>query len=135
MENTSQTVEKSDGLKGVKGWLALFCFGLFAGVIGNAFYAFQAPDSLSAIIDTVFCIYSAYILYLLAKIKPNAVKQTKVFLTAMVVVGTVMSILIFISDPNTDVSNVQGPWIRMAFWGVVWSVYFFKSKRVKATYH
>lgn len=133
-QNALLNDNKSNEPKGVRGWLALFYFGLFVGAIGNVFYVFQTADSLSAVIDAVLCIYSVYILYLLAKIKPNAVKQTKLFLTAMAVVGTIMSLLIYISNPNTDVSSAQGPWIRMAFWGVVWLVYFFKSKRVKATY-
>jgi len=125
------TVSKDTKLTGVAGWLALFIVGIFLSSLLNIIGTF-VDFTTWGLIDLAIGIYGVYVGYLLSKVKPNAVKNAKIYLIINAVLGLLLIILVYSTvDPTDDLFSVA--W-RTFIYGVIWFWYFSASKRVKNTY-
>ncbi len=158
--NTRENQEIQSALSkyyGVKGWLLFFCFSLI--ILGPGFVLYNIITAYEdigpvieefpnvfviVVIDTVlslamivFSIYAGLMLY---KIKPGAVKITKMYLKTYLVYIIISSILPFMAGFPSRVNELM---LQEMIPGIIGSLaYFFiwysfmnVSKRVKATYY
>lgn len=122
--------EQKEKLAGVGGWLAYFIFGLFLSA-GITIISSFAEFEVYSLIDIGIAVYALYVGYLLATIKPNAVKNAKIISGVYIAVN----LLVIVLDPES-ISTEEGIFnpARGLFVSIIWLLYFYNSKRVKATY-
>lgn len=116
--------------KGVGGWLAYFIIGTAIFALISFFTSFSNFTSWN-LIDMGIAVYALYTCYLLAKIKPGALRNIKIVL----IIYTAVNLLLIFVDPSsaTTSEGINNP-VRNLIVNLIWLAYFYKSKRVKATY-
>lgn len=141
---------------GVHGWLKFLCISLailtpifnIALMLGEwrdtkAMFG-DMPNLKNAVVLEICC-YSAITFFAvfagtkLWSVKPNAVKITKCFLVAQMLVALIVpgTVVAMISAPNLP-SDIYKDVLKTAFHGIfylaIWYPFLCKSERVKATY-
>ncbi len=141
-------------LKGVSGWLLLFCLGLtvfsplitvfsLVGAYSDAPFD-RFPSLLTVtVIDTLlsaglmaFSIYAGVALW---RIRPGAVETAKKYLLCFLGYQVIAAILPFMaglpsSANEAMTAEVAKNVVRSVFYVAIWYSYLNRSKRVKATY-
>ncbi|MGC8551136.1 MAG: hypothetical protein ACP5M4_15770 [Acidobacteriaceae bacterium] len=131
--------EVEDTLRGVGGWLLLFCVGLaIVAPALDVIHAFQNPLLLSLTLLMMIAAYQLFVGVLLWKVAPGALGNLKVYFIAVVVLGVVclgagMAVL---ASPRLSLYSgrflLDG--VRALLSTLLWWLYFHKSRRVRNTY-
>jgi hypothetical protein len=141
-------------LYGVEGWLAFFVFALIVSSILNIISSITEIASIGELglnmsdviwITILVCIYwmgliglGIYAIYLILKLKNNAVMVAKFYLI-IVFLSNVLNIIISLifSQPissDTGFMNDTSMIIRSVVFSIVWFLYLTYSQRIKNTY-
>lgn len=126
-----------DPLKGIRGWLLLFCLGI---VFVQPLALIVASDTaFEAVFNLLLGAFSAYTGICLWRVKPNALRMVKVYFVLVLSIATIAilaSVVTTHSAPSSETpqTNVLTDGARMLIGVAIWWSYFKKSKRVKATY-
>jgi hypothetical protein len=125
-------------LRGIGGWLLLFCFGTTIGspaVIASEMTTLNDPFGL--FLDGTLALFSLAVGLVVWTKRPLAFKLLKPYfitvfvLGALAMIGTIME-----SSSNLSQSDTQdlAQFFRMMIFSAIWWSYFRKSKRVFATF-
>ncbi|MBA7708183.1 hypothetical protein ES703_117075 [subsurface metagenome] len=156
-EKVDKELESSEKVKkGVGGWLLLFIIYLtigtplvnFPDILGLLDFIFSYQLSIGSIIFHIIEIisiiglvcFSIYAGVSLWRVKPNAVKLAKIFLTTALVYSVISTIIIYFVYPPIEpsleeyfVAAISRIALRIVIFAI-WFSYLTKSKRVKATF-
>lgn len=137
---TTGVSSQATGLRGVGGWLLLFCVGLT--VISPIIVVAEAVNSKDGLIIATDLGLAALYIYTgvgLWRTKTNSFKWLKVcfvvnlILGALAILGSIWTQSGPLEDHFSSSNNLTAG-IRAVIGVVIWWSYFAKSKRVKATY-
>lgn len=148
---TEPQKESKDHLKGIEGWLALLGFGLFVSFFISAYgffdiMSFVGSAGLTKELESVITFeffgfgillfFHGYVLYLLVKRRKDFTKFFIVlcigyFLFGIIDYSMIDTLSISISSELRQES--EETIAQSLFYGVIWTLYLLKSKRVKKT--
>ena len=128
-QTEKKKLEMENKYKGVGGWLLLFCVGLTILSPLNLLLEISKESGFTFVVIfdiclICFCIYTGFCLW---TVRPNAVKLAKIYLIILFIIG----ILAIIGSKSSEEYGVS---FRTILASIIWFSYFYKSKRVKATY-
>lgn len=123
----------TDNPVGISGWLGWFIFGIFLSSIVDIVISLSDFSSWY-ILDLAFDIFGLFVGYSLIKMKPRAVKHTKIFLLSLAIYDVLILILLSLISQDSTTSDGISMTFRSIVYALVWLWYFSVSKRVKATY-
>jgi hypothetical protein len=135
---TARTLEPS----GVGGWLALLVFGLLVviplSIIGEISKYVSTTDSPwefggALIVLVLMGAGSVYAGIALVQKWSNAPQLATRYIVAVVFLS-LLGIVFAVADDSGDAARTAGQGVGAIIWGVVWSSYLAKSRRVKNTY-
>ncbi len=135
--NSVGTPSTVDPLKGIRGWLLLFCLGI---VFVQPLVLIVASDTaFEAVFNLLLGAFSLYAGICLWRVRPNALRLVKVYFVLVLSIATLAilaSVVTTHSAPSSETpqTNVLTDGARMLIGVAIWWSYFKKSKRVKATY-
>ena len=128
-------------LRGVGGWLLLFCVSLV--VVQPLALLFEAVNSRDAFVVGFNFLLGAFAIYTgvaLWRVATNALRLVKVYFVVVLIVATLAIASGILTAPATRASQTpsQDNFLTVGFRALIsvaiWWSYFKKSKRVKATY-
>jgi hypothetical protein len=131
--------EVEDTLRGVGGWLLLFCVGLTMVAPALAvFRAFQSLVLMSVALQLLIASYQLYVGVLLWKMTPNALGTLKVYFIVVAVLGglCIVAAGAVLTVPRLSAFSVRFLWdgVRTLVSTGIWWMYFRESRRVRNTY-
>ena len=130
---------KGEDLKGVGGWLMLFILGgfVFSPLRFLAILVSSPMTTFSKIIIGGFLVWRFYVCWLLFKVKPKAVRSTRIYLRAFFI-GDLLILIwnaLYLSiSKNIETAHFGVGDIGALIATVVWYQYFKVSKRVRSTF-
>jgi hypothetical protein len=142
--------EDDSNLNGIGGWLALFTVGLVVAPLltGATLFSdfsvysqaadsgYQGAISFEIIANITLIALALWSLYLVLKRKKLGVRVVTLYLLVVIVVGIADTAIVSAIQAQQSASTAQNSSSTPAsgaLWGLIWIVYFLKSKRVKAT--
>lgn len=139
VQHVSATQQVADPLRGVGGWLLLFCVGLIfiAPLYGAAEILENPTDVFVIVFDLSLAAFSIYTGITIWRIQPIALKLVKAYF----IVSLVVACLAILGSFSADLKETQGKTtsplvigLRLLVYVAIWWSYFKKSARVKATF-
>ena len=128
-------------LRGVRGWLLLFCLGLvLVQPLALLFEAVNSGDAFVAGFNLLLGAFAIYTGIALWRGATNALKLVKVYFVVVLIGATLVIASGILTAPAARVSQTPSQdnpltvGFRMLIGVAIWWSYFKKSKRVKATY-
>jgi hypothetical protein len=135
-----EPLNDNNELKGIGGWLAFLGFGLFAAPIFMIFSLLAnlgEYEGLDVLINLLIISSYAWLNYLLVKNKKVFIKWFiavgifQIVLYTVIAVGASSQKYLYTEEELQDI-NVAAA--RTFFYLLVWSIYLYRSKRVKNTF-